>query len=896
MPLLNELAPRIALDGEWQFALGPQSGTLQVPGCWEAQGFSKALDGPARCRRTVFIPPEWSGERIFVEFGALSYACALRCNGQPAGEHRGLWAPFAFEISALARPGQDNLLELEIYKPGERYPMRECLAGFLPDVATTFGGIWQPAALSALRLGWEGARVEADPASGTLRLVGRVRALAGGCEQPGLLELSVLHDGSPAASLACPLQLGPDGAAGVDVSISVPDARPWSPASPALYSLRARFSLAGQSAQVTRRFGFRSLQAREGVLFLNGQPLILRGLLSWGWQPDIIAPAYTPASARAEIRRAKALGFNLIKLCLFVPNQAYFEAADEEGILLWQELPLWLPEVTAQLRAAAPREYAEITALVCNHPSAAVYSLGCELNRSVDADLIEALNAAVRGQVRGALVCDNSGSGESYGGLDFDYADFSDYHPYYDLHYFEPLLDNWRRDWLPTRPWIFGEFSDSDGYRDLDELSAANAGQPPWWTTLDNPVTAWRPEALALSEARQRLAQSGLSLPPARLVQIAARQALCARKYTLESLRKRAGMGGYVITGLRDTPIATSGVFDDLERPKSPPAEWLPINSDAILCLDGGRRRRWTHGGDRPAPLDLHNAWAGGEAAWRLILSAFQDLPAGEYQADWRLCGPDGAVLRSGGGPVWLSPQPGRPQAVYSIACALPALESARELRLEAELSGAGLRIANAWPLWLYPRPAWPEGLGLFDPGGALDGLDPLSQLCRRLDDGADWDAPLVLAAGWSKRLEGYLRGGGRVLLLQQGGAPLPAWRGPFWREGLKVFSDHPLWQSFPHPGYAGMQFFGLAGDAAFDPPALAEFLPGLAGYTPILRRLDEREFYVRDYLFEARLGAGRLLGCSLRPQGGLGAQPAGLERNPAGAALLAALLGRLGS
>jgi hypothetical protein len=56
----------------------------------------------------------------------------------------------------------------------------------------------------------------------------------------------------------------------------------------------------------------------------------------------------------------------------------------------------------------------------------------------------------------------------------FYYADFTDYHPYYDLHFFEPLLDNWRRDWQPPRPWIFGEFCDSDTFRDLSEMKQAN--------------------------------------------------------------------------------------------------------------------------------------------------------------------------------------------------------------------------------------------------------------------------------------------------------------------------------------------------------------------------------------------------------------------------------------
>ena len=67
-------------------------------------------------------------------------------------------------------------------------------------------------------------------------------------------------------------------------------------------------------ALVTRRFGFRRIETRGRQLFLNEQPILLRGVLSWGWDPDHIAPNETIERARAEIRRVKALGFNLVKL------------------------------------------------------------------------------------------------------------------------------------------------------------------------------------------------------------------------------------------------------------------------------------------------------------------------------------------------------------------------------------------------------------------------------------------------------------------------------------------------------------------------------------------------------------------------------------------------------
>ncbi len=106
--------------------------------------------------------------------------------------------------------------------------------------------------------------------------------------------------------------------------------------------------------------------------------------MNWGWNPESIAPRYTPEQVHTEIRRLRELGFNLIKLCLFIPNPTYYEIADEEGMLLWQEWPMWLPEITDTLRARAPAEYRDYMQLTRHHPSVVIYTLGCELDRRVD--------------------------------------------------------------------------------------------------------------------------------------------------------------------------------------------------------------------------------------------------------------------------------------------------------------------------------------------------------------------------------------------------------------------------------------------------------------------------------------------------------------------------------
>jgi hypothetical protein len=890
-PLRNELASTLSLNGVWDFALGQRVSwnIIQVPGCWEAQGYSKHVDGPAYYRREILIPPEWTDRQIFIEFDAVSYACSVYWNGERLGEHRGLWTPFALDVTPVARPGQPNLIELEVYKPGERFPVRTCLAGFLPDVATTFGGVWQPVRLRALTVGLRDLWIIPDLDRAELRVYGRATAFNLDLENSHW-EVEVSQNGRLVAAKSAPIGVGGT----LDLTLVIPDPIPWSLQCPTLYHVKVRLIRHGETlAEISERVGFRHLTRMGDQLLFNHHPVCLRGVLSWGWDPDRIAPAFDAQQVRDEIRRVRALGFNLIKLCLFVPNQTYFDVADEEGIYLWQEWPLWLPQVTPELRTRLPIEYAELMRLTCHHPSVVLYSLGCELSASVDAELLGTLNDTVRGLASHVLFCDNSGSGESYGGLPFDFSDFTDYHPYGDLHHFEPLLDHWRRDWRSPRPWIFGEFCDSDGFRDLNEIIAAHGGQRPWWLTEDLPVHTWRPEARALLEELERLAQANLGFTPQELIPISRRQSLAVRKYVLEAVRRRAGIGGYVITGLRDTPIATSGIFDDLGRAKWDPEEFLPFNDETILCLDVDRRRRWRHGGDRVDRLDVHNWWAEELARWHVILShTGEPIPAGSKLV-WQLTDSTGLAIAEGQVEIRQALLPGSPQKLGMIECRLPTVERAITLCLQVCLMADRTTIANHWTMWCYPRPTvWPAELAIYDPSYMLDGWDELIQSARRISsEPPEWEPAVVLATAFTPWLLEYLQMGGRVLLLQQGDGPLPSRRGPFWREAIHLFPEHLLWQTFPHHGHADLQFFGLATDVMIDADRLHEVVPGIVQIRPVMRRLDAREFHVCEYVLEAEVKQGKLLACTLRLQGGVGAQPTGLQRNIAGYFLLWAML-----
>ena len=867
----NTLSPRISLNGLWDIEIGDKTGKVNVPGAWEAQGWSVDVDS-AVYRYEFTIPATWSRARLLLRFGAVSYFVEVRINGKIVGTHEGLWDAFTLDITDAALPGATNQIELHITKPSNQkegiYPYRQVLVGFIPYVTTTFGGPWQAISLEAhITPAWMEVQVAPDWETGTVKVRASLDGLVSNCTAEILDVNGIILAQSTIQKEQAELRVN--------------NPHSWTPQAPVLYTLRLRAEDGNNIvAETTRHFGFRRLHTAGDTLLFNGETVSLRGVLSWGWNPRTLAPNPTDDEIRDEFQRVRELGFNLVKLCLFVPPPRVFEIADEEGMLLWLELPMWLPILTDHLRKQALLEYAAILAKVHHHPSVVIYSLGCELGSDMaDAALLAALDRLTREATCSVLVCDNSGSGEAYQGLDFDFADFNDYHFYADLHQFKPLLDHFRRDWRSERPLIFGEFCYSDDYRDPTELTT-NDGMNPWWrdlTGVEGTLERW-----AYSRQEERMAALNLPFTDAELMAWSRQQSFVTRKATLEMVRSRRGMGGYVITGLRDTPISTAGVFDDLNRAKFDAQRFRQFNADSVLVLDQGRARIW-HNGDRPDPQDRFCHTSGQPASLRMVLS--HNGPAIEQaNLTWELIPVGASPTRADHlqGRATIAAIPGSPCEVSRIEFVAPAIAEPQQWTLAAEIEGVA---TNTWNLWFYPQvPAWPETLYIYDPAGSLAGYEDIQHTT------IPQTGMLLISSVFTADVAAFVENGGRVIIIQAGMGSLPAIASDFWGESIMLLYNHPLLERFPHQGYADMQFYHIAGDHV-----LSE-LPGVDVVQPVIGRLNARVFDLAYYLVEFQLGQGRGFATTLRLAGGQGDQAVRLSTNIAGKWLLWQMVDQLAS
>ena len=90
----------------------------------------------------------------------------------------------------------------------------------------------------------------------------------------------------------------------------------------------------GRAARRLRRgtrFGFREIHTADGRIWLNGRPIYLLAALDQDFYADTISTPPSRAFLDEQMRLAREMGLNLLRVHIKVPDPAYLEAADEAG-------------------------------------------------------------------------------------------------------------------------------------------------------------------------------------------------------------------------------------------------------------------------------------------------------------------------------------------------------------------------------------------------------------------------------------------------------------------------------------------------------------------------------------------------------------------------------------
>lgn len=345
---------------EYSFDASP---TLKVPGDWNSQDPKlHYYEGSVWFRRKFDRPALPAGGRAFVHFGGANYQAEVYLNGRKLGRHVGGFTPFDFEITGLLRERGNSLVV--------RVDNRRTKEG-VPTVNTdwwNYGGITRDVSLVVTPANFiREYSVQLAPGSSDRILVTATIDGEGRAGQP-------VRVGLP--GLPAQLELTTDAEGHARGEMTVAGLELWSPEQPRLHEVVLR---AGEDS-IAERLGFRTIATRGADILLNGNPVFLRGICLHEENPLRGGRAWSEADARLLLGWAKELRCNFVRLAHYPHNEHMVRLADELGLLVWSEIPVywtidWANEATL---ANARQQLAELIARDRNRASVIVWSVANE--------------------------------------------------------------------------------------------------------------------------------------------------------------------------------------------------------------------------------------------------------------------------------------------------------------------------------------------------------------------------------------------------------------------------------------------------------------------------------------------------------------------------------------
>lgn len=378
-------------------------------------------------KRMIIVPHEASGQVIQLRFGAVTYGCEVYLDGQKMGEHHGPQVPFEIDITRAVVPGKEQWLEVKAFhrrhylNPGETKTAEIAVGWDFPE-----GGDEPSRKEAATWCEWHGNSkvgygivrsiklailpavhvqevfVRPSVANQQLACDVWVRNETGQERKITLAGTLSSWNGSawkypaiPSAQVTVPARgtvkarLGP-------VAWDLGPESYWWPNipfreefAPQLHLLELKIEDGSKVWQAyPQRFGF--VEHAEGPFYYTVNGVRYTGFSDSTAEGQVShfdsysSPAWLPPTgpgtgAPESWRRYMRIGMNMNRLHCSPPTEYMMDAADEVGMLLIPEAPIWGNGLSRYSRQYTPQTLHDMGRASRNHPSVARYSLTNEV-------------------------------------------------------------------------------------------------------------------------------------------------------------------------------------------------------------------------------------------------------------------------------------------------------------------------------------------------------------------------------------------------------------------------------------------------------------------------------------------------------------------------------------
>lgn len=396
-------APALSLDGVWDFRWSPSPQapvdfldevlplaaewtTITLPSHWGMPGepggngplytnvvYPFPVDpphvpdaNPTGDHRLVFdLPSDWPvGGGVHLRTAGIESWAQIWLNGTEVGTRTGSRLTQDFDVTALLRPA-GNVLAIRVTQWSAGSYVEDQDQWWLPGIFRSISLLHRPVG------GIHDVLVDGDLAEdGTGLLHLEIDAPEDAWPLTvSLPELGLVHEVSGPGPLP---------------ALEVGRVEPWTAETPHRYLAEVRSP--GERVEVT--VGFRRVEVRNGVLLVNGRPIILRGVNRHEWDPRA-GRVIDLEVAREELLAMKRANIDAVRTAHYPPDARWLDLADEIGMWVMLEAdvethgfegqgwagnpaddPAWHEVLMDRLRRTVERDK--------NHPSIIMWSLGNE--------------------------------------------------------------------------------------------------------------------------------------------------------------------------------------------------------------------------------------------------------------------------------------------------------------------------------------------------------------------------------------------------------------------------------------------------------------------------------------------------------------------------------------
>jgi beta-glucuronidase len=300
-----------------------KSDNILVPRDWNSQKEKLFYyEGSVWYYKNFDYPAPAANTRQYLYFGAANYEADVYLNGKKLGKHIGGFTPFDYEITSLLND-ENNSIVVKVDNKRKR--------DAVPTLNTdwwNYGGITRDVDVVEVP-----ATFIADY---TIQLKkGSFGEIAGTVKLDGVQKNQSVKIEIPEIKQTTTINTDENGVA--SFSISVKNLSLWSPENPKLYEV----TVASATDKVTERVGFRTIETKGTDILLNGKSVFLRGICIHEENAMRGGRAYSKEDALMLLGWAKELNCNYVRLAHYPHNENMARVADELGILVWEEIPVY---------------------------------------------------------------------------------------------------------------------------------------------------------------------------------------------------------------------------------------------------------------------------------------------------------------------------------------------------------------------------------------------------------------------------------------------------------------------------------------------------------------------------------------------------------------------------